>query len=228
MASMEWLPLESNPDIMNNFLKNLGVPTKWKIFDIVSLDEELLGMVPSPVYSVLLLFPFSEADNQYCKKQEDIAKSKPQEMDPKLYFMQQTISNGCGIVALIHAIANNIDKLNLESDSVIKKFIEETKTLTPIDKSKTLESNYEICQALKNSYEDGRSLCNRCIFHFIALTQMNSMLYELDGRKIAPVIHGPTSRESFLKDAARVCKEYMKRDPENVNFTALAFCAGTE
>lgn len=225
---MEWLPLESNPDIMNTFLRNLGVPRKCKIFDILSLDEELLGLVPSPVYSVLLLFPFSVADNQYCEKQEEIAKLKSQELDQNIYFMQQTIHNGCGVVALIHAIANNIDKLNLESDSVIKKFIEETKTLSPIDKSLTLEFNDEIFHALKHSYEGGRSFCNKCDFHFITLIQINSKLYELDGRKIAPVIHGPTSQETFLKDAARVCKEYMERDSENINFTALAFSEDTE
>ncbi|GFU40828.1 ubiquitin carboxyl-terminal hydrolase isozyme L3 [Nephila pilipes] len=220
---MEWLPLESNPDIMNRFLENLGVPSKWKIFCIVSLDEELLGMVPLPVYSVLLLFPFSEADNQYCKKQEEIAKAGSQQFDQKLYFMQQTINNGCGVVALIHAIANNIDKLNLNSDSVVKKFIDETKKLAPNDKSKVLESNDEMCWALKNSYESGQSSCNKCDFHFIALIQMDSKLYELDGRKRAPVIHGSTSQETFLRDAARVCKEYMDRDSENINFTALAF-----
>ncbi|GBM36313.1 Ubiquitin carboxyl-terminal hydrolase isozyme L3 [Araneus ventricosus] len=225
MSALEWLPLESNPDIMNRFLEKLGVPKKWGISDIVSLDEELLNLVPTPVYAVLLLFPFSEADNEYCKKQEEIAKSGDEKPDENLYFMNQTIANGCGVVALIHAIANNMEYLDLNYDSIIKKFIEETKTLSPTCKSKVLELKSEISLALKGSYEDGRSLCTKCEFHFIALIHSNSKLYELDGRKTAPVFHGSTSNETFLKDAVRVCREYMERDSQNINFNALAFGA---
>lgn len=43
-----------------------------------------------------------------------------------------------------------------------------------------------------------------------------------DGRKSAPIQHGPTTPETLLEDAARVCKEYMARDPEEVCFTVLA------
>ena len=34
-------------------------------------------------------------------------KAEGQEVSPKLYFMRQTISNACGTVALMHALANN-------------------------------------------------------------------------------------------------------------------------
>lgn len=44
----------------------------------------------------------------------------------------------------------------------------------------------------------------------------------LDGRKSSPINHGSTSPETLLEDAARVCKEYMARDPEEVCFTVLA------
>ncbi|GIX79166.1 ubiquitin carboxyl-terminal hydrolase isozyme L3 [Caerostris extrusa] len=201
----------------------IGVPKNWRISDIVSLDEELLGLIPTPVYAVLLLFPFSEADNEYCRKQEELAKSSEQKLDPNVYFMKQTIVNGCGVVALIHAIANNIEKLGIEPDTVIKKFIEETKALSPEDKSKNLESKSDICNAVKGCYEGGRSMCCNCDFHFIALIHANSNLYELDGRKMLPVSHGSTTQETFMSDAARVCREYMERDSKNINFTAFAF-----
>jgi len=50
----------------------------------------------------------------------------------------------------------------------------------------------------------------------------NGELYELDGRKSFPIKHGTTSEETFLNDAAKVCKEFMARDPEEVRFTAIA------
>ena len=36
------------------------------------------------------------------------------------------------------------------------------------------------------------------------------------------------SKESFLKDAAKECKTYMAKDPENINFTVLALTGGGE
>ncbi|KAG8197056.1 hypothetical protein JTE90_004325 [Oedothorax gibbosus] len=227
MSKITWLRLESNPDVLNKFLEHLGVPQQWGISDIISLDDELLSMVPTPVLAVLLLFPISEKYNDYCNEQEEIAKSDNQNIDPSLYYMYQTIKNGCGTVALIHAIANNHEHLKLYPSSVAGKFIEDTKSMSPQDKAEFLEGSNEISAALKDSVsEEVRnappSLEDMCP-HFIALVQVNGKLYELDGRKTVPVAHGDTNPDSFLKDAARVCKEYMQRDPENLNFTALSF-----
>jgi len=62
-------------------------------------------------------------------------------------------------------------------------------------------------------------------YHFVAFIQKEGNLYELDGRKEFPINHGGSSAETFLQDAAKVCQEYMSRNPNNVNFT---ICALTE
>ena len=48
------------------------------------------------------------------------------------------------------------------------------------------------------------------------------LFYIVDGRKSSPVNHGPSTPATFLEDAARVCQEYMKRDPDEVRFTVVA------
>lgn len=53
----------------------------------------------------------------------------------------------------------------------------------------------------------------------------NIYLFFLDGRKSAPINHGSTTPEALLDDAARVCKEYMERDPTEVRFTVVALAA---
>lgn len=59
--------------------------------------------------------------------------------------------------------------------------------------------------------------------HFISLVNVGDELFELDGRKNFPISHGSTNEDSFLSDAAKVCKEFIARDPKEVNFTMMAF-----
>ena len=64
-------------------------------------------------------------------------------------------------------------------------------------------------------------------YHFVALVEKNGVLYELDGRKDKPRSHGKTSDQTFLSDAARVCRQFMARDPNNLNFTVVALTGQT-
>ena len=38
-----------------------------------------------------------------------------QEVSSQVYFMKQTVGNACGTIALIHSIANNLDRYRLNS-----------------------------------------------------------------------------------------------------------------
>lgn len=58
--------------------------------------------------------------------------------------------------------------------------------------------------------------------HFVAFIHREGHLYELDGRKSAPIHHGPTTPETLLADATTVIKQFMARDPEEVRFTMVA------
>ena len=47
-------------------------------------------------------------------------------------------------------------------------------------------------------------------------------LWELDGRKTAPVEHGPCSPDSLLESCVPVCQGYMDRAAGDVNFAITA------
>ena len=42
----------------------------------------------------------------FCAEDETL-RQQDYKADPKIYFMKQTISNACGTIGVLHAIANN-------------------------------------------------------------------------------------------------------------------------
>ncbi|XP_013792312.2 ubiquitin carboxyl-terminal hydrolase isozyme L3-like [Limulus polyphemus] len=111
--STKWLPLESNPDVMNKFIYKLGVPKDWSVVDVFGLDDELLSTIPSPVLAVLLLYPLGKEHDKLVKEEEERIKSSGQSVSDQVYFLHQTIRNACGTVALLHAVANNTGRIKL-------------------------------------------------------------------------------------------------------------------
>ncbi|XP_060682509.1 ubiquitin carboxyl-terminal hydrolase isozyme L3 [Hemiscyllium ocellatum] len=190
------------------------------------MDPELLSLVPRPVCSILLLFPVTEKYEAFKQEEEAEINSKGQKVDPQVYFMKQTISNACGTVGLIHALANNRDKLEFEPNSVMKKFLDDSSPLSPEEKAKYLEKDESIRVTHEFSAQEGQteapSLDEKVDLHFITFVNVDGYLYELDGRKPFPINHGSTSADNFLEDAIEVCKKFMQRDPDELRFTVVA------
>jgi len=80
-------------------------------------------------------------------------------------------------------------------------------------------------QTLAQEGQTDAAAYEKVIHHFISFVNKDNTLYELDGRKSFPISHGKTSDDTFVRDAAKVCKEFMARDPEDMRFTVLALAA---
>ena len=117
--------------------------------------------------------------------------------------MKQTISNACGTVAMIHSVANTLDSISLEDGSILKKFLEATKDASPEERAKQLEDNSDVCEVHDTIAKEGQTsapaLEDSVDYHFIAFVEKDGILYDVDGRKPAPVSCGPTTKETFLK-----------------------------
>lgn len=228
MSSETLVPLESNPEVLNKFLQKLGVPSSWSLVDVMGLDVDMLAFVPRPVLAVMLLFPTSDVYEQYHKKEESEILAKGQEISENLFYMKQNLSNACGTIALVHGVANNADKIKL-ADGHMKEFLEEAKKLDYVARGSLLEKYPGIINAHKELAQEGQTSTpgadDVVIHHFITLIHKDGALYELDGRKSFPINHGPTTENSLLEDAAKVCKEFMARDPSEVRFTVMALTA---
>ncbi|KAM8977488.1 ubiquitin carboxyl-terminal hydrolase isozyme L3 [Pelodytes ibericus] len=190
------------------------------------MDPDVLGIVPRPVCAVLLLFPVTEKYESFRAEQEQKIKSEGQDVNPSVYFMKQTIRNACGTIGLIHAVGNNRDKLNFECDSALKKFFEDSLSLSPEERARFLERDESIRVTHESSAQEGQSeapsIDDNVDLHFIAFVPIQGHLYELDGSKPFPINHGPTSDDTLLEDAIEVCKKFMQRDPEELRFTVVA------
>ncbi|XP_074601988.1 ubiquitin carboxyl-terminal hydrolase isoform X3 [Brevipalpus obovatus] len=222
MNPISWLPLESNPDVMNKYIESLGIKSDWKFVDVFGFDDELLQMVPKPVHAMLLLYP--------CEIEDPPAPGtgdEPSKVDSSnVYYIRQVIRNACGAIAILHAVANNADKISFQPDSPMKAFIDKTKDLSPEQKAEVMMDSTELSEAHHECAKDGQTQAPDADasidLHFVALVHRNGNLYELDGRKSGPVIHGKTSEESFLEDAAKVCKRFMEKNPVCMRFSAIA------
>jgi len=221
-STVSWLPIESNPTVMNQYLKKLGVSLdKYHVVDVYGIDEALLAMIPQPVLAFMLLYPI-EGDDPTIKSQDESHKNSE-----NLYFVKQKVSNACGTVALIHTVANNED-IELNDDGPLKNFLDKTKGGNPDDRATALEKDKGIAECHSEAAEEGQTAPPKADevvkLHFISLVHKDGALYELDGRKENPIYRGPTKPETFVKDAAKVCKDYMDAMPGKLNFniTALA------
>ncbi|XP_021272988.1 ubiquitin carboxyl-terminal hydrolase isozyme L3 isoform X2 [Numida meleagris] len=157
MEPHRWLPLEANPDVTNQFLKQLGIHPDWQFVDVYGMEPELLSMVPRPVCAVLLLFPITEKYETFRTEEEERIKAKGQDVKSSVYFMKQTINNACGTIGLIHAIANNREKMNFETNSSLKKFLEDSLSMTPEERAKYLETYEAIRVTHESSAHEGQT-----------------------------------------------------------------------
>ncbi|CAB4436423.1 unnamed protein product [Rhizophagus irregularis] len=222
MSKSKWLPLESNPQVMNDYVYKLGVSKDWAYTDVLGLDDELLLMVPQPVKAVILLFPITENYEKDRKEEAKKIQENGQEVSSNVVFFRQTISNACGTIGLLHTLASNTDVIKI--DGPLKSLLDKTKNLTPEERAKVLEEDEGLAEAHQASASSGQTKAPRADedvnSHFAAFVEKDGSLYELDGRKPFPINHGKCT--DLLKDSAKIIKKFMNRDPDKIEFTVIA------
>jgi len=224
-----WLPLESNPDLMNKYIGNLGVPSSFQFVDVYGTDEELLDMVPQPVYAVLLLYPITASSEAYNESSEPVraqAESEHTLQLSDLFYMKQTVGNACGTIGVIHAVSNTPSATaQLDQSKWLHTFLTSAQPLAADARATLLEQNDDIEAAHQSLATEATSDVNHSSndnLHFIALVEHNGLLVELDGRRGGPVVHGPVGEQGLLRAAVRVVQQYTEREPGEIRFNMTA------
>ncbi|KAF9925000.1 Ubiquitin carboxyl-terminal hydrolase isozyme L3 [Mortierella alpina] len=233
--TIRWLPLESNPEVLDKYVRDLGVPAPWRYADVMGLDEELLAFVPQPVHALILLFPINPKYEDYCKEERQRIDQHGQTVSPKVMFYPQTISNACGTMGVLHSIANNWahgGSLKLTKGGIIENFLQKTMGLSPAERAKALEEDKDMAAVHASHAATGQTetpdIADEVNLHFVCLIERDGHLYELDGNKPYPINHGNSSKDTFLVDAIQVAKEFVKRDPDNLHFSVIAATTAPE
>jgi len=226
---VRWIPLESNPEVMNKFLDEVGVDSSTRVHDVFGLEPELLAMVPQPAHALLLLYPLTEQAEAFRAAEDaSLKEAGSQEVSDKVYFMKQFVGNACGTVALLHAVANCTDRINLK-DGPLKEFLEKSRSKTPDERGKELETVQIISSAHESCAAEGQTEApdrdEKLTTHFIAFVNVDGHVYELDGRKSFPIKHCATTHETFLQDTAAVVRGFMNRETGDSRFAMCAMAA---
>jgi len=231
----KWLPLESNPEVFNELGRQLGLPTdKASFYEVFGLDPDLLAMVPSPAYAVLVCFPLTA---EY-RKAAGEAETADAARGP--YFLHQSVPNACGTVALVHAFANMPEGEKGAADGApsqwLHDFVAKTKELDAMGRAAALESDEALAASHNSAAQQGDTNVEsfqapsasanafQAVLHFVCYVHHDGNLYELDGLKKGPVNRGSTTPERLLADSAECVKTLLAGDADElrVNLMALA------
>ncbi|KAG2225894.1 hypothetical protein INT45_006590 [Circinella minor] len=218
---IRWAPLEGNPEVWNQLVHSNGVNLSWSYTDVFGFDSELLAMIPRPVVAFIFLFPLTKNYEKHNEEEEVWLTKHEQNVNPDVIFFKQTIVNACGMIALLHSLANND---SLVGPGLFRNLIDEAKDMSPEERAELLENSKELADIHGTCAQAGQTQApdasEEVDLHFICFVVKNEHLYELDGRKLFPINHGKCL--DIVEGAAKIMRQYIARDPDQSNFSAIA------
>ncbi|KAI1727494.1 ubiquitin carboxyl-terminal hydrolase, family 1 domain-containing protein [Ditylenchus destructor] len=221
-----WKPLEANENAINQYLEKLGVKNVRAV-EIWDFDDQLSTII-KPYYAMLLCFSDYKKADELMKPVYDKLNQDGVKAPENVFFMKQKISNACGTFALFHALAHNAEKINI-GDGPWAKWFNEAKGLTVDDRSDLLAKDNNLATLHEDCAGSGQSEMPEDVEnHFISYTHVGGRLYENDSRKYAPRDCGPSSEDTLLEDAGKVCKEMIAQLGQDTMFSALALVGSDE
>jgi len=231
MRNVNWVPLESNPEMLNQFARGVGLPSGWEFVDVFGVDPELLAMVPPSCVAITLLFQCSPKQAKHKQEQQAKIDAGKQTVSPNLVYLKQYVGNACGTIACLHSMANNDKAIGLSPQSAVVKFMASIKGKSPDQAGEMLADASDLHRASEASAAGGQTAAPAASAgvdcHFVCFVEKDGDLYELDGNKAYPINHGPVKGE-FVNSVGKVVqREYMQVDPDCLNFNMMALVNST-
>jgi ubiquitin carboxyl-terminal hydrolase L3 len=205
--SHQWPPLESDPEIFNEYFHKLGADSSIFFKELLSLDYKEFFEVEGPIVAVIL--NFERGPNPTLRKPDNI-------LTPAFvpFFMKQTseLDNACGLIAGLHALGNTVD-FNLSKvtdNSIIKRFFDQAKPVDWEQRGKILEGFNDFKTAHGEFANQGQSsIPDDVKNHYICFINYQDSIVELDGMTPGPyVVKDNVNESDFLYQTTQ---EIMRR-----------------
>ena len=133
-----WMPLESNPEVINTFIAKMGLNTNNFCFqELLGLEDWALEMIPQPVLGLMFLYQTTPVQTAYKNTEAD--HLDPATVPKEMFYMKQYAQNACGTIALFHIIINSMGQhQNLVApDCEILKFYQKSLNEGPEERGKS-------------------------------------------------------------------------------------------
>lgn len=191
----------------------------------------------SPVYGVIFLFKWVGGPSRNSSAPADGTYDHDAATDRGVFFAAQTIQNACGTQAILSVILNHDGSGTpeaIEIGSELSSFKEFTHGF-PSDLRGEALSNSEAIRSAHNAFARASPFVDETqrtargdddeadLYHFIAYTPVNGVLYELDGLQPFPISHGACDPDAFPDRVIDVLQRRIARYPDGeIRFNLMA------
>ncbi|KAI8628161.1 putative ubiquitin carboxyl-terminal hydrolase [Xylariaceae sp. FL1651] len=239
LGAPAFIPLEANPELMTSLLHKLGLSSALQVHDVYSITEpELLAFIPRPALALLLVFPVS-ATYESARLSEDAGVEEYKgkgEAEPVMWW-KQTIRNACGLMGLLHAVANGPARGFIEQDTPLANLLAKSIPLAPAERSALLEQTPALASAHHEAASQGQTVApdaqDDVDLHYVCFvkTEGDGTLWELDGRRKGPIARGRLEpNEDVLSEKALLWGplKFLERGGGDMRFSCVALAGSLE
>uniref|UniRef100_A0A8H7N4N3 Ubiquitin carboxyl-terminal hydrolase n=1 Tax=Bionectria ochroleuca TaxID=29856 RepID=A0A8H7N4N3_BIOOC len=204
-----WNTIESDAGVFTSLIENLGVKDV-QFEELLTLDPSELATL-QPLYGVIFLFKYP-TDQPYSSASGPQDGTFDHDASQSIFFAAQTIQNACATQALLSVLMNKQQDFRGEA-------------LSNSDLIREVHNSFARSTPFADETQQQRSAEAEDVFHFIAYTPVNGVLYELDGLQPAPISHGGCTPEEFPTRVVDVLQRRIARyDATEIRFNLLAMC----
>ncbi|RCK64772.1 Ubiquitin carboxyl-terminal hydrolase 2 [Candida viswanathii] len=232
MSDSGWNTIDSDAGVFTELVERLGVQD-IEINDLFSIDAASLQAL-APIHGVIFLFKYSLLDRSHAASNTPITGTYDAGyLDHGVFFANQTIQNACATQAVLNVL------LNLDDVDVGDELRNFKGFVTGFDSEMIGEtiSNSELIRSVHNSFliphsfvdedkpkpPEDRDDKNDGLFHFVGYVWKNGQIYELDGLKQYPIVHGGCENQTqFVEKLPGVIQERISKYGDELRFSLLA------
>ncbi|KAI9790027.1 MAG: ubiquitinyl hydrolase 1 [Peltula sp. TS41687] len=220
-----FIPLENNPDVMSSLVHKLGLSRRLSFHDVFSIDDaDLLAFVPRPAYALLLVFPVSRSYEQ-ARVAEDADRPAYAGAGPAedVVWFKQTIRNACGLIGLLHGVANGEARGFVDTPSPLAELLADAVPLPPEQRAELLYHSSALESAHQSAAAKGDtaapSAADDVDLHYVCFVKSakTNRLWELDGRRKGPLDRGELRPEDDVLSPTALdlgVRRFLRREEE--------------